>query len=284
MEYDLPDEMLLEIFSNLDIRTLTRTCRFVCRRWRAIVTLVMPRQLVIGDDRSQRHSERHWLSNEPIDEQVVLKFDLAFFNCVPLNLTRLQRLKIRGDLGRLELALLNELKRLKHLELSLIKLKEETTLVLPELKILNLFGIAGRPLHLKLPALEILACLFGLDKLSLADPKTVRRLHLAYDCGDLRTLHLYANLTEFATNHPSLLSKSIIERLPRLKRLRLIKDEEMTPFNFEMTANRMAELFKQKRALGVDLQIFFNDILLKDERAFYERQFLIEQAQCFEVS
>lgn len=286
MEKDLPDEMLLEIFSNLGLRTLTTTCRLVCKRWSTIVALVFPGELVVrGDD--YYWTDKHWYhSNEPIDEQSALNnFDLALFDRIPFNLSRLQRLTVRGDLERLDLALLNKFKRLKQLELSLVDLKEQTTLILPALKIFYVLGVCSRSLRIEASALEVLACWFGLDNISLSNPKAVRLLHLAYDHGDLQTLRSYENVHTFITNHPSTLSKSIVESLPSLRHLRLVKEENAKRFSFKITANQIGHFFEQKWALrrNADLQIYFNDTLLAEEQAFHDRQFIVKHSRCFKA-
>ena len=249
--------------------------------------MVMPEQLVIRDD--YYRAERHWYhSNEPIDEQSVLTdFNPTHFDRIPFSLTRLRRLAIRSDLDRFDLTILNELKRLRHLELSLVNLKEDQTLVLPALKVLNLLGVTQRRLRVESPNLEVLACWFGLGMISLSNPKTIRLLHLAYgSSGDWRVLRIFENVTVFITNHPNSLSKAIMEQLPRLKQLRLMKDQEPNLFNFKLTAGQIDQLFEQRRSLrsGPDPQIFFNDTLLEDERTFRDRRFIVKHFNCFQVS
>ena len=286
MEIHLPDEMLLEIFSNLGIRTLTTTCRLVCKRWKAIVALVLPGELVVLGGDGFYQPEKHWYhSNKLVDEQSVLKsFDLALFNRIPFNLTRLQRLTVRGDLERFDLVLLNKFKKLKHLELSLLDLREETTLILPSLKFFNVLGVCAQSLRLESAALEVLSCWFGLDKIRVSNPKTVRLLHLAYDHGDLQTLRSYENVHTFITNHPTGLTKSIVESLPSLRHLRLVKEQAAKRFSFKIAANHIDQFFEQKWALKrTDLQIYFNGTLLENEHVFHDRQFIAKHSRCFKA-
>ena len=191
---ELPDVCLRKILGFLNLRDLVKF-RAVSRQFKAYAEET-PVELTVSD---RRTSCGFWCEWYDTDRQIELGSSISpnVFDSVRSSLKLDQQLKflhvhLQRTPADFDIEILNTFKQLVHLELGLRPRKNQLTLTLPNLKVLNVrFGLDKCSFVLKTPKLEILVC-FLITNIRAEHPETIKRIEC--DCLDTNDLAPFENL------------------------------------------------------------------------------------------
>jgi len=185
-------ELLVMIMEYLPIRDLVK-CGTVCRTFRHLVGQVKIRDLVINEDSNQRRLGNTWFyANTPFDKASIVNCALNSILNYGLKLHRLHRLCIinSGSLTKRSIVnLVNNLEKLKHLELTINRDKNEDdqiVLNLPSLETFRLFAIKDK-FTINSSMLKAVYLYAGPNEIRFNNPELIE--HLEIKIADLFDFH-----------------------------------------------------------------------------------------------
>lgn len=285
----IPNEILTEILSYLSVKCLTRI-RLVSKQWLTCVDRLKIKELVLNTYECSELRNWYQSNRRPDEENIVNKFDFRTFHLIPLNLTRLKRLRLEESLidydSELKLyfdfRLLNNLVQLEHLELPEIQYDCELSLVLPNLKILTIFR-CETDLQIDSPKLEILNCRYDLGSIKFKDPLTIKQLET---CDHNQKFKFFKNVTIFRTSNFYCINKQLIKDLINLEQLILVEDLNIGKFYaflYDEIEYIIDSIMNEMRRLNkMNLKIIFFDYLLDTTKSLSELDVKAKYSHLFE--
>lgn len=254
---DLPIEIYYEIFLNhLPIKEIFNS-RAVCKKWMTIIdSLVHMRTLVIAEDEYKFTLNRKWFGTfQPIDTlHTILCPDISqsikiesqlrtgLFSSIKQLYIHSNYLSFKSsDLGNC----LNHFERLETLEILNLEIHEQSRLVLPNLKVLNI-SVRGDLCVLDTPKLEKLKIQFlnGIDNIKFLYPD---RIKYAEFQEKRKLLKKFTNLEYLYCKRFDSIEDDFLANYPNLKQIHFDGDDQV-----------FAKLKAQKdRLRNKELKIFF---------------------------
>lgn len=226
-------------------------------------------------------------SNKPFNKENTFSFsDLSLLKKMSLKLDGLKRLKLDGVLiisynrKHVDLSILNTLTTLEHLELPILKPKNNFELQLPLLKVLYVFSTGGHSgLTINCPKLEVFGCEHDMNKINFEHIESIRQIEIT---SVPRNLHRFKNVEIFRTNNPYFIPLDILDDLPNLRELHL-DEHKHVHVQYYKARNTLNQLIEQKKSLKrIDLKIFFFKTLLVDGKNVGEYKFYQKYRNAFD--
>ena len=298
----LPDELLHELFSYLDLSTLLTTCALVCKRWAELIHQMRIKELSFGS-RYFRYPISYSWSHPfvPLDDRYLVWTPQTFNNTNPFfdfpfieMFKNLKRLRLNSTLrSEFDFSKLNQLSALEELHLILFfSQPTEKTLKLPRLRVLSLTLDAVHPSKLTVDCpVKILFIRYYLSNeeganvaqspIDLLHPDALEEINLrnsnSLNWSAFKNVRIFRDYGQLraSTAQSEVFSANYLEIFPNLQELHYQVEFHTSPTTesaIEEIVNtartRISDALATKRQQNLPVKIFFQGIQLEGQRFF----------------
>ena len=258
----LPYLCLKKIFGFLNLRDRIK-CRAVSRQFKEYADEAGIEELVVRKKQSEcsKQCKTWYLTDRPIERGSAISpkaFDTA--RAPPFKLSeQLKYLHLHFD-SKVDFEFLNGFK-LVHLELRGRFSGGPKTLVLPNLKVLDVRTYSSASIVLETPKLEVLAC-GDISNIQAEHPETIKRIEC--DCSDANALAKFENL-QILVFHCSYDSDLDGIRLSNWTQLKELQFQFQSRSEYEDLRSSLTDLVHQRtESKREELKLYLEEVLLID--------------------
>ena len=292
----LPDELLHELFSYLDLSTLLTNCALVCKRWAELIHQMRIKELCFGGQYSTI-GNFHGHPIVPFDDRYMISTDQSGFFDFPFikMFENLKRLRLYSTLrSEFDFSKLNQFSALEELRV-FFRFNEQTerTLKLPRLRVLDLLFDSDHPSKLTVDCpvkvLFVHAYTYNEDGETIPQPcidfvhpealeeinvfRNSNSLNLS-ECKNVRVYREYQHLYTFEDQN-KVFAKDYLGIFPNLRELHYQLYFDSHPVNdrgmedhVNMARGKISDALATKRQQNLPVKIFFQGIQLEGQRFF----------------
>ena len=279
--------MLVFIFEYLPVRNLV-TCAMVCERWRFVVGDIRIRELIINNHQTKKAGDLTWFHTgdsmnkmyafDGLDTQAYL----LFVNCFRHKLARLCLIERKSLTKPFIERLLNQMKQLVHLELTISRSDNKSShvvLQLPNLQTFKLFS-SGDKYRINSPKLKNVQLFMCPNEIDFSHPQSIKYLQVKYvNCGHEPSnfnLTKFPNLETLRVSIPKGpildLYWHVIDSLSNLKQLYFDRPQHFQRCDYRIIDD-FDHILKHRTVSSEELQIYFLNVLLVNHRKFENYNF-----------